>query len=201
MSNLARRFLTAIGLVAVLILYTAVPAMAKMTPFFTVAVVPSEPVAGQPMVVIVRTWEDAVHRVPARFDSASALDGLLVLRSATGGSADIAIPLRFQATDEFRGTVAAPAAGEWILVAFPDRTGWGSPEVSPGYPDTIAVTVLPESGDAVSVWVVAGLAAAIIAAAGARAIGQRPRTGWSGSAVRWRRRPTRSPEAPARTAR
>jgi len=182
MWNLARCTLSAIAVAAILTVYMAAPVAAKMTPFFTIAIVPSQPVAGQPMVVIVRTWEDAGHTVAARFTSAAALDGLVVLRPATGSSADIAIPLRFEAPDEFRATVIAPSAGEWNLVAFPDRTGWGSPEVPPGYPDTIAVTVAPESGDATALWVVAGLAAAILAAATALAIGRRRRTGWSGSA-------------------
>jgi hypothetical protein len=101
MWNLARCTLSAIAVAAMLTVYMAAPAAAKMTPFLTVAIVPSQPVAGQPMVVVVRTWEDAGHTVATRFDSAVALDGLLVLRPATGSSADIAIPLRFEAPDEF----------------------------------------------------------------------------------------------------
>jgi hypothetical protein len=183
MRNLARPFLSAIGLVAFLTLSWAAPASAKITPFFTVAIVPVAPVAGQPLVVVVRTWSDAAHTIPAGLDAAEHFDRLLVLRPASGGSADIPIPLRFEAPDEFRATVIAPVAGDWSLIAFPDRTGWGLPEVPPGYPDTLVITVVPASHTDVTLWVVIGLAAASLAAASALAIGRRRRTGWFGSAA------------------
>ncbi len=177
--------MSAIGLVVVLILFMAAPAAAKMTPFFTVAIDPAAPVAGQPMVVVVRTWSDAAHTTPAGFDAAATLDGLLVLRPTTGGSADIPIPLRFAAHDEFRATLIVPSAGDWSLVAFPDRTGWGSPNVPAGYVDALHVTVLSENGSAAGAawWALACLAAAIVAAAAAIVIVRRRRTGWPGSAA------------------
>ncbi len=62
MWNLARGLMSAIGLVVVLILFMAAPAAAKMTPFFTVAIDPAAPVAGEPMVVVVRTWSHCPFR-------------------------------------------------------------------------------------------------------------------------------------------
>jgi hypothetical protein len=155
----AQRALSAVGLGVVLALSAAVPALAKGTPYFTVEISPQEPIAGEAFVVVVRTWDNVAHTVPARLDTADHLDGLLVLRSASGDSPDIAIPLQYQALDEFRATVAMPTAGEWKLIAFPDRTGWASPEVPPGYPDTVAVTVRAANGGVPTIPALAGLAA------------------------------------------
>jgi hypothetical protein len=155
----AQRALSAVGLGVVLALSAAVPASAKGTPFFTVEISPEEPVAGEAFVVVVRTWDNVAHTVPARLDTAERLDGLLVLRSASGDSPDLAIALQYEAPDEFRAAVVVPTAGEWKLIAFPDRTGWASPELPPGYPDTVAITVRAANGGVPTIPALAGLAA------------------------------------------
>jgi hypothetical protein len=151
--------LRAVGLGVLLALSVAGPAAAKSTPYFSVEISPTQPVAGQPIVVIVRTWADVAQTVPARLDTGAALDGLLVLRAAAGNVPDLAIALDYQALDEFRATVVAPTPGDWKLVAFPDRTGWASPDVPPGYPDTIALTVRAQSDGVSPIAAMAGLAA------------------------------------------
>jgi hypothetical protein len=153
------RALSALGLGVVVALSVAVPASAKGTPFFTVEISPQQPVAGEAVVVVVRTWDDVAHTVPARLDTAVHLDGLLVLRSASGDSPDLAIALQYQAPDEFRAAVVVPTAGDWKLIAFPDRTGWVSPDVPRGYPDTIAVTVRAANAEVPTIAAAARLAA------------------------------------------
>jgi hypothetical protein len=155
----AHRALSALGLSVLVALFIAGPALAKATPFFNVEVSPPQPVAGEAFVVVVRTWDDVAHTVPARLDTAAHLDGLLVLRPVAGDSPDLAIALRYHTLDEFRATVVVPAAGEWELVAFLDRSGWGSPDVPPGYPDTIAVSVRAANGGVPTIAVLADLAA------------------------------------------
>jgi hypothetical protein len=153
------RALSAVGLGVVLALSAAVSASAKGTPFFTVEISPQEPVAGEPFVVVVRTWADVAHTVPAGLDTAMHLEGLLVLRSPSGDSSDLAIALQYQAPDEFRAVVVVPTAVDWKLIAFPDRTGWPSPDVPRGYPDTIAVTVRAANAGVPTIAAAARLAA------------------------------------------
>jgi hypothetical protein len=158
---MAHRARSAVGIGLLMALAVAGQASAKDTPFFTVEMSPREPVAGEAVVVVVRTWTDAAHTVPERLEMTAALDRLLVFRPAAGGSPDVPIPLEYQAPGEFQATVAVPSAGEWTLVAFPDRTGWASPDVPPGYPDTIAFTVRAPSDGFMWMGPLAALAAAI----------------------------------------
>lgn len=133
------RLFRATGLAAVIALSVAAAVSAK-TPYFTVEITPAAPIANEPILVVVRTWEDADHTIPAHFDAVEAMDGLLVVRASGGGAPDIPVPLRLRTPDSFEGSVFLPA-GDWTLVAFPDRTGWSTAEVPAGYPDTIALTV------------------------------------------------------------
>lgn len=139
LSSRPARLVRATGLAAILVLSFAATVSAK-TPYFTVEISPAAPIADEPILVVVRTWADADHTIPARFDAVETMDGLLVIRAAGGGTPDIAVPLRLGETARFEGSVILPA-GDWTLVAFPDRTGWSTAEVPAGYPDTITITV------------------------------------------------------------
>jgi len=184
----APRAFSAVGFGVLLALSIAGPVSAKLTPYFTVEVSPPQPVAGEAIVVVVRTWEDVAHTVPARFGSSAAvssaaLDGLLVLRPATGDALDVGIRLQYQAQDEFRATVVVPTAGDWKLIAFPNRTGWASPDVPPGYPDTIALTIRAPNGGVSTIAAIAGLAAVIGIVSGAVVLPRRVRRGRRGPVV------------------
>jgi hypothetical protein len=136
-----RRLVLAITFAVAMPLAMAASVSAK-TPYFTVEVEPAIPVSGQPFLVIVRTWQDADHAIPAGlgFDAVEALSGLLVARPPNGDSPDVAIPLVLRGPDRFEASVTLPA-GDWTLVAFPNRAGWASPVVPVGYPDTIPLSV------------------------------------------------------------
>ena len=110
------------------------------TPYFTVEIEPAVPVAGQPFLVIVRTWQDAGYAIPAGFDAVETLNGILVARQPDGDSPDVAIPLVLRGADRFEARVTL-AAGDWTLIPFPNRAGWASPVVPVGYPDTIPLRV------------------------------------------------------------
>jgi hypothetical protein len=129
----------AITMAAAMPLAMAGGVSAKM-PYFTVEIQPAVPVAGQPFRVTVRTWQDAAHAIPAGFDAAGALSGLLVARRPNGASPDVAIPLVLRGPDRFEASVTLPT-GDWTLVAFPNRAGWASPVVPVGYPDTIPLSI------------------------------------------------------------
>lgn len=92
--------------------------------------------------------------IPARCSSPSQTDAL-------PSAPSIGIPLDAEAPGSFQGTVTVPTAGEWTLVAFPDRSSWSSPEIVPGFPDTIALVVRPETDVVGSVLVIGGTAAAV----------------------------------------
>jgi len=134
-----KRLVLAITIAVALPLAMAASVSAK-TPYFTVEIEPAVPVSGQPFLVIVRTWQDADHAIPAGFDAVEALSGLLVAHRPNGDSPDVAIPLVLRGPDRFEASVTLPA-GDWTLVAFPNRAGWASPVVPVGYPDTIPLSV------------------------------------------------------------
>lgn len=141
-----RHGLTAIAVAAGLALLSAAPALAKV-PYFSVEISPPEPMAGEPILVTVRTWEDVAHTVPMPFE-APDLDGLLAIRPVASPWAPTDVPLHPSGPGEFEGSIVVPIGGNWMLVAFPDRAGWSSP-VPPGYPDTIFFSVRGET-DAIS---------------------------------------------------
>jgi hypothetical protein len=155
------RCLAAIALALLGLLPPAGAALAKM-PYFTVETSPSEPRANEPIVVTVRTWADVTHSLPdtsadVSTGLAASLDSLLVVRRP--GSADIPIHLVWVDTNRFAATITLPA-GDWTLVAFPDRSGWSKPAVPTGYPDVIPLAVREPS---ISVAVVLAALGGIIA--------------------------------------
>lgn len=172
LSSRSARLLRATGLAAIIALSVAAAVSAK-TPYFTVEITPAAPVADEPTLVVVRTWEDADHTIPARFDALEAMDGLLVFRATGGGAPDIPVPLRLRERDRFEGSVTLPA-GDWTLVAFPDRTGWSTAEVPAGYPNTVALTVR-EPGPDLPAFVIPLVAVAAVLVALALRLRLRPR--------------------------
>lgn len=114
---------------------------AKM-PYFSIAIDPEPPVAGEPATVLLNLWQDVAHTQPASMP-VSSLPRLIALRSEARTTPDINPILDLdEASGTYRAEVIFPVAGRWTLVAFPDRTGWSSPVVGPGYPDTISITVV-----------------------------------------------------------
>jgi hypothetical protein len=139
------RLLAEAALAAVLVLAAAVgPVTAKM-PFFTVEVVPEAPIADEPVLVVVRMWTDENHTVPAAWYLEPTMDSLLVFRSSEGNDS-VPVTLHSIEPDRYEAHVTLPA-GDWTLVAFPDRSGWSTPEVPSGYPDTIAYSVRERGRD------------------------------------------------------
>lgn len=121
------------------------PVAAKI-PYFTVDIAPTAPVSGEPILIVVRFWVDAGHTNAAPFDWEPTMDNLLVIRSAAG-KREMHVPLRLREPGRFEGTVTLEA-GDWTLVAFPDRTGWATAQIPEGYPDTIPLTVREAALDA-----------------------------------------------------
>lgn len=134
-----------VGLVVLALLALPAVALAKM-PYFTVEASPSEPAVGMPIVIEVRLWGDAEHTIAGRDDESAmsfaeaspVLDDLLVAQA--DGRPDVRVTLRRADLDTYWGTLWLPA-GEWTLLAFPDRSGWATPGVPPGFPDAISFTV------------------------------------------------------------
>jgi hypothetical protein len=162
--SIPARFLRATVLAAIVALTTAGLASAKM-PFFTVEIVPEAPIADEPVLVVVRMWADANHTSPAGWDLGRTMTDLVVFRS-TDGNDSVPVRLYLVEPDRYEARVVLPA-GDWTLVAFPDRSGWATPEVPAGYPDTIALTVRERAPDlltlgiplvAIALLVVAGYA-------------------------------------------
>lgn len=138
------RLLRATWLAAILALTAAGLVSAKM-PYVTVEIVPEAPIADEPVLIVVRMWADSNHTSPAGWDILPTMDNLLVFRSADR-SDSVPVRLRLVEPDRYETRVTLPA-GDWTLVVFPDRSGWATPDVSPGYPDTIAVTVRERGPD------------------------------------------------------
>lgn len=134
-SRRVRRGLVALAITGALV---ALPgaAVAKM-PFVSVEVSPASPVAGEPVLVDVRLWNDVEHTSPADWGMPEMLDDLFVLRGPEG-VADVDVILRQATPDHYTATVVVPSAGAWTLVAFPDLEPRGIP---PGYPDTLPIAV------------------------------------------------------------
>jgi hypothetical protein len=146
MRLLHRRPIRLIGatiLAVLVVLPSAAGAFAKV-PDFTVETSPADPRPNEPIVVTVRTWADGAHLIPASSDDAglrASLDDLLVVRRA--GSPDRPIHLVEVDPNLFAATITLPA-GDWTLVAFPDRSGWSTPAVPAGYPDMLPLAVREE---------------------------------------------------------
>jgi len=162
--SIAVRLLRATVLAAIVALTAAGLVSAKM-PFFTVEVVPEAPIADEPVLVVVRMWADANHTSAAGWDQVPTMADLLVFRSADGDDS-VPVTLHLIEPGRYESWVTLPA-GDWTLVAFPDRTGWATPEVSAGYPDTIAVSVR-ERGPDVGGLVIPVIAIGVLITAGLR---------------------------------
>jgi hypothetical protein len=173
------RLLRATGLAAIVALSAAGLVSAKM-PYFTVEIVPEAPIADEPVLIVVRMWADSNHTGPAGWDILPTMDNLLVFRSADS-SDSVPVRLRLVEPDRYETRVTLPA-GDWTLFAFPDRSGWATPDVSPGYPDTIAVTVR-ERGPDLGAFVIPLIAIGLVIIAGIRV---RPRVRTSRKPVRVR---------------
>lgn len=144
-----------------LLAMVASPVAAKF-PYFSVELDPEQPVAGEPVTVIVRLWADPAHTDPEHWypPTYGVIEDILEFRSG-----DTRLPIRLARHDDgsYRATVQL-AAGDWRLVAFP-----GSAEglSVPGYPGIMAFDVEPRAaalpGAAVAaVAIVLGLIAAAI---------------------------------------
>jgi len=139
---------------------------AKM-PYFSVETSPTEPIAGEPIRIVVRFWADAGHTSAAPFEWEPTMDDLLVIR-AESGAPEVGVFLQLRQPGRFEATVTLEA-GDWTIVAFPDRTGWATPEVPEGYPDAIPIAVREPALDP---WRVAGplVVVAMVIVAGAFAL-------------------------------
>jgi hypothetical protein len=153
------RLIYAMALGMILAALLPVTAVAKM-PYFTVDITPAEPRPGESIVITMRTWEDSAHTIPAAFDV--EFSDLLVIRSASHGSPDVPVSLNMRQPGWFESTVSLPA-GDWAVVAFPNRSGWATPEVPVGYPDSIAVTVREPSADGLPLLISAAVTLAVLA--------------------------------------
>lgn len=117
------------------LMITAMPARAKMPPF-TVTVEPTPPVAKE------------TTTISAEFEASfpvEELSTMLVLYRAPDEQEhgeEIAVTLERVDSIRYEATVVIPEAGSWVLKAFPDRTGWSTLEVPPGYPDMIELEVV-----------------------------------------------------------
>jgi hypothetical protein len=129
-----------------------VAALAKFPPF-SVEVEPESPRAGQPVRIIVRTWEDAAHTQVADWGIPSPLEDLLTLYRAV--DADTAaytgvggLDVSPEETDVGEWTAELPAleVGSWILRPFPGRPSDEPPPT--GYPGDVWIIVTSPSANA-----------------------------------------------------
>jgi hypothetical protein len=123
-------------LAAAMALLPTAPVSAKI-PYFSVELEPRGPVAGEPITVIVRFWDDAAHTQPATWGPHGSVDDLLTFVRADGAASEsVVVPLEPVGADAMRGTVTLPS-GRWTLTAWEK-----APEAPPaGYPDPLAVEV------------------------------------------------------------
>ena len=134
-----RRRIGAMFLAMALVPFGSATALAKM-PFVSVEVTPAQPRADEPITIVARTWSDVDHTAAIDWGVEDLLDGLFVIRPAGDDGPDVAVDMTQTGTGRFEASISLPA-GEWELVAFPDRSGWGAPAVPEGYPDRIAISV------------------------------------------------------------
>lgn len=137
-STWSMRALRAAALAAVVTGSGADPVAAKI-PYFTVDITPTTPIAGEPILIVVRFWADPDHTSAAPVDWEPTMDDLVAIR-ADNGAADVSVLLELREPGRFEATVTLEA-GDWTIIAFPDRTGWATAEVPSGYPDSIPIAV------------------------------------------------------------
>jgi hypothetical protein len=139
LSSTFTRLLRATGLAAIVALSANSLVLAKM-PQFDVEIAPAEPSAGEPIQIVVRFWPGIDHSESPLADWEPTIDDLLVIRSTGSGVSEVPVILRRIEQGRYEAEVDL-ATGRWTLVAFPDRSGWASPEVPAGFPDTIEFIV------------------------------------------------------------
>jgi hypothetical protein len=111
--------LAALASAAVLTL-TLVASVAAKMPYFSVEVNPAQPIAGEPVTVTVRFWDDAEQRQPATWAPHEPTDDLLAFVPAGGTASNwVFVPLERVATSVMVGTVTLPHDGEWTLTPWP----------------------------------------------------------------------------------
>jgi hypothetical protein len=137
---------------AISITLAALSPMASLAKFppFSVEVEPGSPRAGQPVRIIVRTWEDAAHTQVADWGIPSPLEDLLTLYPASDADAAAytgmgGLDVRLEETGIGEWTAELPAleVGSWILIPFPGRPTDEPPPM--GYPGDIMITVTSPS--------------------------------------------------------
>jgi hypothetical protein len=163
LANRARPFGTLL-VATIAALGVASPALAKM-PYFTIEVDTTAPSQGEPITLTVRLFADAQHTSPTDWPD-RALSGLLAIMPADGVAAEarsMPVPLKKIGPGTYVGSVVIHQAGRWILRTFPDRSGWGTSELAPGYPSDIVLQVA-EPGPPLPV--VAAIALALAGIAG-----------------------------------
>ncbi len=134
-----RRRLGAVLLALTLVPLGATTASAKM-PFVSVEIEPTAPRADEPITIVARTWSDVDHTAAVDWGIDDLLDGLFVIRPIGTPGPDVEVDLTQTAAGQFEATLSLPA-GEWELVAFPDRSTWGTTTIPDGYPDRIPLSV------------------------------------------------------------
>jgi hypothetical protein len=151
-----------VALVAVLAIAT--PVLAKM-PYFTVELDTTAPVKGEPITVTVRLFADAQHALPTDWPD-PALAGLIAIMPAdrvAGQPRSLPVHLNKIGPGTYVGQVVIDRPGRWSLRVFPDRSGWGTSELPPGYPSDIELEVRAPGPDLTIVPLILG---AILTAAG-----------------------------------
>jgi len=108
----------AIGALAAILLMSPAPALGKV-PWSSVEVEPIAPIAGEPLSVVVRFWDDASHTRPVTSWPGSDTDGLLELESA---SERVPLTLTRIGDGAFRAEVTL-STGTWRLIVVQDHSG------------------------------------------------------------------------------
>jgi hypothetical protein len=134
-----RRRFGAVLIAIALVPFGATAASAKM-PYVSVEITPPNPGPDEPSTIVARTWSDPDHMVAVDWGVEDLLDGLFVIRPAGMPGPDLAVDMTQTADARFEATLSLPA-GDWELVAFPDRSGWGESAVPDGYPDRVVFSV------------------------------------------------------------
>jgi hypothetical protein len=128
--------LARIGLLALVLLVAPSSALAKV-PWHTVEVLPPTPIAGQPLTVVVRFWDDAGHTTPATWWHEPTL------LEFEGAAEPVRLTLIRTGDATFQAEVTL-AEGSWRLVAvqqFAEMTGPAEVELA-----TVIVAPPPTSG-------------------------------------------------------
>jgi hypothetical protein len=161
-----KRVVLALVLGALVALVLGVGAAVAKFSYFSVELDPAAPVAGEPVTVIVRLWEDEAHTQPATWwPPEEPVDDLLEFRGSGGR---VPVTLTRAGVAEYRAEVTL-AEGDWTLYPFP--LGRGALDAPPpGYPSPLTVTVASSAADLAPPGAVAAalLALAILATVAAR---------------------------------